>query len=447
MTASTVATHHSEAFPSRTGAPRSAVCQLVVIEGPDMGRALRVEGDEVLVGTDEACDLRLTDDRVSARHLAVRRGEGGYEVRDLGSRNGTIFQGSALAEAVLQAGATLKLGRSFLRFQPIPQAIEVTPSQSRRLGEMVAESLAMREVFAVLELAAGSDVSVLLEGETGVGKELAARAVHETSPRRRGPFVAVDCSALPETLIDSELFGHVRGAFTGATGSRKGAFQRADGGTLFLDELGSIPAAVEARLLRAVEERVVRPVGADSERAVDVRIIAASRQDLLARVTEGSFRPDLYYRLSVVRVIIPPLRQRREDIAPIVVELLRRRGVEVESGHGPWLDRLYAYHWPGNARELRNVVDRALALSPGASSIDELRLDPGSEALGGVRSLAVRSDLPFSEAKKVLIEAFERLYLEDLLGRCEGNLSAAARAAGLDRKHLRLLARRHGLIE
>jgi DNA-binding NtrC family response regulator len=444
MTTSTVATIHSELLPA--GAGRSTPCQLVVIEGPDMGRALRIEGATLVVGTDPGCDLRLTDDRVSSRHLSIERIEGGYLVRDLGSRNGTVVQGVAIAEARLAPGATLKLGRSFVRLQTLPQAVEIAPSQARRFGELVAESLAMREVFAVLELSAGSDVSVLLEGETGVGKELAARAVHEASARRRGPFVAIDCSALPETLIDSELFGHVKGAFTGATGPRKGAFQRADGGTLFLDELGSVPPAVESRLLRALEERAVRPVGADAERAVDVRLIAASRQDLLARVTEGTFRPDLYYRLSVVRVTLPPLRRRREDIAPIVAELLRRRGLEPGRVAGPALDRLFAHEWPGNVRELRNVVDRALALTPGARCFADLRLDPGPEGPAPGAPLGVRSDLPYAAAKAELLAAFERRYLADVLGRSGGNISAAARAAGIGRKHLRELARRHGLV-
>lgn len=446
MTTSTVATIHSELLPAGGGG-KATTCQLVVIEGPDMGRALRVEGAHpFVVGTDEGCDLRLTDDRVSGRHLSIERVEGGYLVRDLGSRNGTIVQGAVIAEAVLGPGATLKLGRSFVRLQALPQAVEIAPSQARRFGELVAESLAMREVFAVLELAAGSDVSVLLEGETGVGKELAARAIHEASARRRGPFVAIDCSALPETLVDSELFGHVKGAFTGASSARKGAFLRADGGSLFLDELGSIPPPVESRLLRALEERSIRPVGADVERKVDVRVIAASRHDLLARVTEGTFRPDLYYRLSVVRVTIPSLRQRREDIAPIVAELLRRRGLEPGRVAGATLDRLFAFDWPGNVRELRNAVDRAIALSPGARSFEDLKLEPGAGPLASGAPLAVRSDLPFAEAKAALLAEFERRYLADVLGRAEGNISAAAREAGLDRGHLRELARRHGLI-
>ncbi len=442
MTVSTVATIHSEMLPTSEG---PLTCQLVVVEGPDMGRAVRIQGDEMTVGTTDGCDLRLTDDRVSGRHLAVTPRERGFLIRDLDSRNGTIYQGTALSEATVPAGATLKLGRSFLRLQPLPQSIEVTPSQSRRFGEMVAESLAMREVFAVLELAAASDVSVLLEGETGVGKELAARAVHDASDRRRGPFVALDCSALPETLIDSELFGHVRGAFTGATGTRKGAFQRASSGTLFLDELATIPPNVEARLLRVVEERKVRPVGADSEIDIDVRIVAASREDLLARVTEGAFRPDLFYRLSVVRVQLPPLRARREDIGIIVGELLLSRGREMGEVSGPNLERLFAHDWPGNVRELRNVIERALALSPGASSFGDLKLSLTAEDAYGT-SFAVRSDLPYAEAKQLVVETFEKRYLADVLARNDGNVSASARDAEMDRKHLRTLALKHRLI-
>jgi DNA-binding NtrC family response regulator len=439
---STVATIHSDALPP---GERGAAVQLVVVEGPDAGRAARLE-DACVVGTDSGCELVLTDDRVSRRHLELRRIEGRFALRDLDSRNGTFYEGSRIREASVGVGATLKLGRSFLRIAPLPQPVDVPPSQARRFGELVGESLTMREVFAVLELAAQSDVTVLLEGETGVGKELAARGVHEASARRRGPFVALDCSALPPTLVESELFGHVRGAFTGASRGREGAFARADGGTLFLDELDSVPEAVQARLLRAVEERSVRPVGSDRDRDVDVRLVAASRRDLSALVADGTFRADLFYRLSVIRVRIPPLRERREDIAPIVAELLRRRGMSAPGAvEGRNLELLFAHDWPGNVRELRNAVDRALALSPGAACFAELRVrldDPRAPEDG----LSVRADLPFHEAKQEVVDAFERRYLADLLARHGGNLSAAARDAGLDRKHLRRLARRHGLL-
>lgn len=420
-------------------------CQLVVIDGPDRDRAARIESGELIVGTDPDCALRLTDERVSARHLSLSAEQGRFRVRDLGSKNGTLYEGSRITEALVPVGAALKLGRSFLRITPIREAVTLQPSQSRRFGDLVAESLVMREVFAVLELAAESEVTVLLEGETGTGKELAARALHEAGPRRRGPFVAVDCGALPESLLESELFGHVRGAFTGAVAPRAGAFARADRGTIFLDELATISPAVQARLLRVLEERRIKPVGSDEERSADVRVVAAAREDLEQRVAQGTFRADLFYRLSVLRVALPPLRARREDVAPIVAELMKRRGVAPGAVAGPNLQRLYAHDWPGNVRELRNVIDRALALTPGARDFSDLKI-----ALTGVagldEALTVRSDLSFAEAKEAVLHAFERRYLADLIQRTEGNVSAAARESDLDRKHLRRLLRRHDLI-
>jgi DNA-binding NtrC family response regulator len=438
---STVATVHSEAL---AGTGRAARCQLVVVEGPDLGRAVPVDDKAIIVGTDAACDLVLRDDRASGKHLQIEREGGRFRIRDLGSTNGTLYEGSAVGEALVAAGATFKIGRSYLRVQPVAQALEVPASQSRRFGDLVGESLVLRELFAVLELAAASDVTVLIEGETGTGKQLAAQAIHDTSPRRRGPFVALDCGSLPENLLESELFGHMRGAFTGALQNREGAFVRAHGGTLFLDELGGVSPAVQARLLRAIEERKVRPVGADEERGFDVRLIAAAQVDLSTLVADGSFRPDLYYRLSVVRVVLPPLRARREDIAPIVGALLRHRGLDPGNIRGPNLDALMAHHWPGNVRELRNVIDRAIALSPGARCFEELRIS--FSPITGAEPLAVRTDLPYGDAKQALLTAFEQKYLADVLARCQGNISAAAREAGVDRKHLRTLLRRHGLV-
>jgi DNA-binding NtrC family response regulator len=421
-------------------------CQLVVIDGPDRGRACRIGDRDAVVGTDAGCELVLSDDRVSGRHLAIRAVESRFAVRDLGSTNGTWYEGSQISELVVPAGSTLLAGRTALRVEPEAQPLDLPPSQARRFGELVGESLAMREVFAVLERVASSDATLLVEGETGTGKELVARAVHEASGRRRGPFVAVDCGALPEGLLESELFGHVRGAFTGAAAERAGMIVRADGGTLFLDELGRVSATVQARLLRVLEERVVRPLGGDRERAVDVRLIAASRDDLDGEVAAGRFRPDLLYRLAVVRVALPPLRTRREDIPLLARDLLRRRGLPDEAPAGPGLDRLIAHGWPGNVRELRNVLDRALALAPGVQRFADLviRIDPSPLAGEG---LAVRSDLPFAEAKAVVLHDLERRYLADVLARTGGNLSAASRESGIDRKHLRTLARKHGLVD
>lgn len=437
---STVATVYSDSLIAKSGAARH---QLLVVEGPDRGRACRIEG-VVVVGTDPKASLVLTDDRVSRRHLEIERVDDGFRARDLESLNGTLYEGSALSDARLPAGATLKLGRSVLRIQPVARPLNVPPSRAQSFGELVGRSLVMREVFAVLELASGSDVTVLLEGETGTGKELAARALHLESARRREPFVAINCSALPPGLVESELFGHTKGAFTGATSDRKGAFARAHRGTLFLDELDSIPPNVQAALLRVLEDRKVRPVGADREQEVDVRLVAASQDDLDGKVAEGSFRADLFYRLAVVRVRIPPLRARREDIAPVARALLRSRGIEGELP-SETLDAWMAHDWPGNVRELRNAVDRAIALSPGADSAASLRfvgVDPQSSGDG----LEVRTDLPWSEAKQEVLDEFERRYLQALLERFDGNVSAASRACGLDRKQLRTLAKRHGLL-
>jgi DNA-binding NtrC family response regulator len=439
------ATVYSEALD---GAGRFR-CQLVVVDGVDRGRACALGEREIVVGTGAGVALQLSDDRVSAEHVAVRALGDRFVVRDLGSTNGTFYEGSRVGEVHVVPGATLRIGRSALRIEPEAQPLDLPPSQSRRFGELVGESLAMREVFAVLERVAATDVTVLVEGETGTGKELVARALHDASPRRARPFVAVDCGALPETLLDSELFGHVKGAFTGAAAPRAGLFARADGGTLFLDELGAISASVQARLLRALEERAVRPLGSDREKPVDVRVVAASRADLAGEVAAGRFRADLLYRLSVVRVRLPALRTRREDLPLLVAELLRRRGLDDVRPQGAKLERLHAHGWPGNVRELRNVIDRAIALSPGAASFADLaiRIDPVAvSGTGAPDELSVRTDLSFAEAKQAILHAFERRYLGDLLARHDGNVTAAARAADVDRKHLRTLAKRHGLL-
>jgi transcriptional regulator with PAS, ATPase and Fis domain len=426
-----------------TGSPLR--CQLVVVDGPDAGRAVSLDVPRV-AGTAGSTDLVLTDDRVSSKHVRVTPVAARFLVRDLESTNGTFFEGSRVNELEVSAGASLKLGRTTLRIEPQPRALEVRPSAARRFGELVGESLAMREIFAVLELAAPSDATVLVTGETGTGKELVARALHEASQRRKGPFVAVDCGALPESLLDSELFGHVKGAFTGAQADRKGAFARADGGTLFLDELGRVSAAVQAKLLRVLEERKVKPVGADAERVVDVRVIAATPSDLTSAIAAGTFRADLYYRLSVLAFELPPLRSRREDIALIVAELLRRRALDSDGLEGPNLDRLKSHRWPGNVRELRNVIDRAIVLSPGARRFTDLKISLEA-SVGPGDELGVRTDLPYKESKEAVLEVFERTYLRDLMARHRDNLSAAAREAGVDRKHWRTLLKKHGLFD
>jgi DNA-binding NtrC family response regulator len=431
---------------------RARTVQVTVIEGPDLGRTASLSvGDLMTIGTANDATLQLTDDRVSRRHARLSasqaNGELAIEIEDLKSRNGTLVDGTRVSRAELRLGATLKVGKTSLRLSATPQRLNLKPSEARRFGELWGDSLAMRELFALLERLAESDATVLLEGETGVGKELAARALHEQGPRHKGPFVAIDCSALPENLLESELFGHLRGAFTGATEARKGAFVRADGGTLLLDELATISLAVQARLLRVLEERKVRAVGADQERAVDVRVIATTREPLAPLVARGAFRSDLLYRLSVVHLVVPPLRNRREDVGPMLRAMLVRAGKDAGKGEpfdpkGPALDALTAHAWPGNARELRNQLDRALALNPRAQRFEELpfALDAVSDD-----GLPMRLDVPFSDAKDALLRAFERRYLSAVMARSRGNQSEAARMAGLDRKYFRELCLKHGL--
>ena len=332
----TVATAHSEL---EGGAGENAGFQLVVIDGPDMGRAAALTERPCHVGTDPECELALTDDRVSRRHLRVAHRHGRFEVEDLESLNGTIYQGSRLTRAELPAGATFKLGKTFLRIQGLPRSLNLAPSRSRRFGELVAESLAMRELFAVLELAARSDATVLIEGETGTGKELAARAVHDAQPARGGPVRGA----------------RLRGAAGGADRERavrpregrvhrrdRGARRRvraAEGGTLFLDELGELPLSTQAqaRCARSRSARCCRWAPTASSRSTSDSI-AAAHENLAACVAEGSFRARPLLSVEVVRVVIPPLRARREDLAAMTAELLRRHGFDAGTVDGPNLE-------------------------------------------------------------------------------------------------------------
>ncbi|MGM0576331.1 MAG: sigma-54-dependent transcriptional regulator [Myxococcota bacterium] len=316
---------------------------------------------------------------------------------------------------------------------------------------IVGSSPAMRRMFDVIEAVRQASSSVLIEGESGTGKELVARALHHGSPRRNRRFVAVNCSALPENLLESELFGHVRGAFTGAVQAREGLFERAHGGTLFLDEIGDMPTSLQVKLLRVLQEGEIRRVGESEPRAVDVRILAATHQDLREAMEEGRFREDLYYRLNVITIEAPPLRERVEDVPLLAHHFLQvhaaRNGKEIEGIEPEVLTALSAYHWPGNVRELENVVERAVVLCRGqtidASTLPEhVRAGGGGTERADVSSGRV-SGLPFRQAKDVAVQTFERRYLREVLDRAEGNISEAARLAGLDRSNFRRLMKRH----
>jgi DNA-binding NtrC family response regulator len=426
-------------------APRTYMLQVVGQAGAP-GTSVALGARPVVVGAQAGCDLVLSDPKVSRRHAELAMTTDGVRIKDLGSTNGTWWQGTRIGEVVVPAGATVQFGATPVRIAP-GDAPSLPPSDRDHFGQMAGKSVGMRELFAVLEMAAPSDATVLIEGESGTGKELAAQALHDASARAGGPFVVVDCSAIAESLFDSHLFGHVKGAFTGAERERKGAFVEASGGTLFLDELGELPLPAQAKLLRALEAQTVQPVGADRPVKVDTRVIAATHRDLSGMVAAKAFRFDLFYRLAVVHVALPPLRERLEDLPHLVATFYARRGVEPGPIDGDNLDRLRRYAWPGNVRELRNVLERAWALSaPGARFRDlRLWLDPSSAQ--PQLSEVVDTSLPFKDAKERWNDQFERRYVSLVFASSGSNVTRAAEHAGLSRRHFRELLYKHGIVE
>ena len=415
---------------------------LVVIEGPDRGVRVRVAAGVTRIGTAGGNHLRLTDRAVSRVHCELRLRAHVVQVVDAGSTNGTFAEGIRVTDAELTPGAIFRVGATAIRLEAADAPTRVPISRSDRFGDLLGGSVAMRCVYAVLERLAATDTTALIHGETGTGKELAARAVHDASRRARGPFVTVDCGAIAENLIESELFGHVRGAFSGAQADRKGLFEEAEGGTLFLDEIAELPLALQPKLLRALEAREIRRVGANVSKPIDVRVVAATHRSLAQGVNDGRFREDLYYRLAVVEVELPPLRARREDLVTIAQRFYER----FSGGDDPLPESLvtaiHARAWSGNVRELRNFIERSVTLDPGRD-----RAAPISESLAPSSSAAVPVHLPMKEARVVWMEQFERRYVEALLRRTGGNVTHAAEIAGVHRRSLqRIIASLGGRI-
>ena len=313
---------------------------------------------------------------------------------------------------------------------------------------LIGRAPSMRAVYELITKAGPTTASVLITGESGTGKELAARALHEESTGRRGPFVPLNCSALPGDLVEAELFGHTRGAFTGADEDRRGLIEAADGGTLFLDEVEDLAPAAQAKLLRVVEERKVTPLGSNDPVAVDVRLIAATNRDLEAGVAAGSFREDLLFRLRVVTIHLPPLRERREDIPRLAVEFLRHfseiHGREVAELTDAARGALAAYAWPGNVRELRNAVERAVVLAS-SDRLDVGDLPPEVSGRPAEATAAPAAEVPFAEAREEAVRGFAKSYLEAALKRHGGNISEAARSLGLHRQSLQRTLKRLGI--
>ncbi len=420
--------------------------KLVVLSGPGAGRTQVLEPGDYLVGKAPTCDIVLNDKTISRQHLRLVVRKHVVLAVDLESHNGSFCEGLRFSELELRPGTVITLGTTELKFVPEDTRERSLPLSSRtRFGALVGSSRKMREVFTLLERMAPGGSDVLIQGETGTGKELCAEALHQESPRGKGPFVIVDLAGIAPSLIESELFGHVKGAFTGAQSERAGAFERAGGGTVFLDEVGELPLELQPRLLRVLERRQVKRVGANDYRTVDMRVVAATHVDLEGAVKAGKFRRDLFHRLAVLRVTLPPLRERPEDIALLIDTVLERMGRPPSALSDQTRALLTQYPWPGNVRELRNVVEQVVNL--GEEALPELEPLPGeprpSEPHSGTAPPEL--DLPFKEAKERLIEGFERDYLQGLLERCEGNISRASREAGIDRVYLRKLLKKHGL--
>jgi DNA-binding NtrC family response regulator len=419
-------------------------CQLTVTAGPDAGKTAQLTRRSLMVGTHEPSDLILTDPHVSRQHLRIEV-ENEFVLRDLGSTNGTRVGGVRVREALLDDGMTIECGGTKIKFSLIDAPARIELAEEDAFEGLIGRSVAMRELFALLAKVAPTDAQVLIEGETGTGKEQVARAIHARSRRAAKPFVVFDCAAVPPTLIESELFGHEKGAFTGATDRRAGVFERAAGGTVLLDELGELQLDLQPKLLRVLESSQVFRVGGEKPIAIDTRVVAATNRDLQTRVGEGKFREDLFYRLAVVTLKVPPLRERRDDIPLLAAHFARDRIFPTggEGGRGPGWETIFefmrSHDWPGNVRELRNVVERAVIMSD-----PKLLTGNPLDALAELRKKAepaLRKRVSLRAAR----DQTEREYLEDLLRSTDGDLDAASEIAEVHRKSLERLLREHGI--
>lgn len=410
-----------------------------VVAGPDAG-LVREFDERLRIGSRALADLRLSDPRVSGVHCELSA-DRGIRIRDLESKNGTWCGQLRLFDGLLGPNTVVTIGDTQLSVEPAEPSSEVVLSSSEDFHGLVGGSVPMRRLIAQVERLGKSDATVLILGETGTGKERVAQALHEGGARAKGPLVVVDCASLPANLIESELFGHERGAFTGAIAAHAGAFERADGGTLFLDEIGELPLELQSRLLRAIESRSVQRLGGNQRMTVNVRVVAATHRDLMLEVARGRFREDLYFRLAVVVLEVPPLRSRLDDVPLLARHLLESLGIDPHHVLTPQALQLAStYQWPGNVRELRNALERSVALMQ-PLSVNHHRAPPVGNDGGG----EIDVNVPFREAKQAVIDAFERRYLEALLKASGGNISEAARRAKLDRMSIHRALTRHDL--
>ena len=444
-----------------------------VVDGPDKGK-FATSNDVLSIGTAKDNGLAIGDFTVSRYHLEVTVKPNGLAVSDLGSTNGSYIGRAGAAgvagaasvvrieRVLVQPGALIKLGGTTIRLEDAGRRTVKLDGRSHELAGMLARSPEMVKLFSDIERVAVTQTSVLVVGESGTGKERVAEAIHQRSPRAKGPLVTIDCGALASSLLASELFGHERGAFTGATGSYAGAFERAHGGTVFLDEIGELPLNMQPKLLRVLERKEVRRVGGTKTIEVDVRIVAATNRDLGVEVNRGRFREDLYYRLAVARVHVPALRDRKDDLQLLIEHILTTTpGGETAVIAQETIDLMMKHDWPGNVRELRNVIERAVLLAENPTDEDSLRrapapvqrsepsitVTPSQTATSTDAQMTVPVDvtIAFKTAKQNVISEFERRYISRLLAQHDGNISAAARAAGIDRMSIHKMLHRLGL--
>jgi transcriptional regulator with GAF, ATPase, and Fis domain len=434
------------------GEPPAAIeaAEIVVIDGPDKGLRATIPASGLRIGTAAGSPLRLRDSTVSRIHCELRLRRGGVHLLDAGSTNGCIANGVRVRDADLPPGTTVRLGGTTIRVLASDEKVIVPLSSRTELGRLVGASAEMRQIYAIIERAAPTEATVLIRGETGTGKELAARAIHQLSPRAAGPLVPVDCAAIAPGLVESELFGHVRGAFSGAMTDRKGLFEEADGGTIFLDEIGELPLPMQAKLLRVLESREIRRVGGNAVKPVDVRVIAATHRPLAPDVNDGSFREDLFYRLAVIEIEMPPLRARREDVPALAQHFYEQ--IRGRAGALPLelLASLPARSWGGNVRELRNFIERSVSLGlpvPASSGGARISPSPPPDPPPPGPEARVSSDVPMLEARQSWVDQFESAYVRALLARTGNNVTRAAKEARVSRRFLQSVMRRLGLRE
>ncbi len=426
-------THVVEMTDLRT-TMRVRKARVKVVKGPDRGVIKDLQHQAFTIGGTEGADLVLTDPSVSRKHLEISPHDKRFILKDLGSTNGTFIRGLRIGQVDLSGGEEIEIGRSTILFSILDEHEELHLSQNKAFGTMVGRSLAMRQAFAVLERAASSEATLLLEGESGTGKDLAAENVHLLSGRKDAPFVVVDCGAVTPTLIESELFGHCKGSFTGAERDRPGAFESANGGTVFLDEISEIDLSIQPKLLRVLDKRESKRVGENTYRPVDVRIVAATNRDLAHEVEQGRFREDLFYRISVLRVRMPPLRNRYEDLIPLAKAFITKRDANVNTDE-ILTDQVVAmflnHDWPGNVRELRNVVERLLLFPDHPETAIKRRTAwTHSTAAPTLNFL----ELTFRDVQGRVREHYEKAYLSAILDACNGVMSLAAKKSGLPRQ-------------